>query len=346
MSSRMRLQNFDDNMLAYNRRACFFLDQRRNDKLRNVGRRRANEDGMVAVVVALVMVLLLLFVGLALDTSLARDRGSSLQLTADAAVLAAASALPDLALAQVRAQEAVSRNAAGVTATVAQVPGKPGQITVKISGKSQSTFSRIVGIKDYAINKSAYAEQSVGIAMGSPYNSIGTGDLPGMVPGDPAALQGYFLAINGPCTAKEMAIASQRSTKELADQNQQSQVRKTRMPITVPTIRIIRMGRCVVVRCGPTVRGQSAPGLPKPNGKRTPKNDRGATPFWSTYLVISLAPQPPRATSPIPCTLTPGTLGSARGSGIPQRLPTVELDAQLPPELPERFEVVWSTKYR
>jgi Flp pilus assembly protein TadG len=203
MSSRMRLQNFDDNMLAYNRRACFFLDQRRNDKLRNVGRRRANEDGMVAVVVALVMVLLLLFVGLALDTSLARDRGSSLQLTADAAVLAAASALPDLALAQVRAQEAVSRNAAGVTATVAQVPGKPGQITVKISGKSQSTFSRIVGIKDYAINKSAYAEQSVGIAMGSPYNSIGTGDLPGMVPGDPAALQGYFLAINGPCTAKE-----------------------------------------------------------------------------------------------------------------------------------------------
>ncbi len=163
----------------------------------------ANEDGMVAVVVALVMVVLLLFVGLALDTSLARERGSSLQLTADAAALAAASALPDLALAQTRAQEAVARNAVGVTATVSQVAGKPGQITVKISGKSQSTFSKIVGIKDYAINKSAYAEQSVGIAMGSPYNSIGTGDLPGMVPGDAAALQGYFLAINGPCTAKE-----------------------------------------------------------------------------------------------------------------------------------------------
>ena len=162
-----------------------------------------NENGMVAVVVALVMVVLLLFVGLALDTSLARDRGSSLQLTADAAALAAASALPDLALAQARAQEAVSRNAVGVTATVSQVTGKPGQITVKISGKSQSTFSKIVGIRDYAIAKSAYAEQSVGIAMGSPYNSIGTGDLPGMVPGNPGAVQGYFLAINGPCTAKE-----------------------------------------------------------------------------------------------------------------------------------------------
>jgi Flp pilus assembly protein TadG len=164
---------------------------------------RPNENGMVAVVVALVVVLLMLFVGLALDTSLARDRGSSLQLTADAAALAAASALPDLALAQARAQEAVSRNAIGVTATVSQVTGKPGQITVKISGKSKSTFSKIVGIPDYSIAKSAYAEQSVGIAMGSPYNSIGTGDLPGMVPGDPAALQGYFLAINGPCTAKE-----------------------------------------------------------------------------------------------------------------------------------------------
>jgi Tfp pilus assembly protein PilX len=161
------------------------------------------EQGVVAVIVALVMVVLLLFVGLALDTSLARDRGSSLQLTADAAALAAASALPDIALAQTRAQEAVARNATGVTATVSQTAGKPGQITVKVSGKSQSTFSRIIGIGDYSIAKSAYAEQSVGIAMGSPFNSIGTGDLPGMVPGNPAALQGYFLAINGPCTAKE-----------------------------------------------------------------------------------------------------------------------------------------------
>jgi Tfp pilus assembly protein PilX len=186
----------------------------------------ATEEGMVAVVVALVMVVLLLFVGLALDTSLARDRGSSLQLTADAAALAAASALPDLALAQTRAQEAVSRNAAAVTATVSQVAGKPGQIAVKISGKSQSTFSKIIGIEDYVIAKSAHAEQSVGIAMGSPYNSIGTGDLPGMVPGDPTALQGYFLAINGPCTAKEdgdrfsaLYEGTRGSKAALADQN-------------------------------------------------------------------------------------------------------------------------------
>jgi Flp pilus assembly protein TadG len=173
----------------------------RTKKKRN--QQATREDGVVAVIVALVMVVLLLFIGLALDTSLARDRGSSLQLTADAAALAAASALPDLALAQTRAQEAVARNATGVTAIVAQTPGKPGQITVKVSGKSQSTFSKIVGINDYLITKSSYAEQSVGIAMGSPYNSIGTGDLPGMVPDNPTALQGYFLAINGPCTAKE-----------------------------------------------------------------------------------------------------------------------------------------------
>ena len=38
--------------------------------------RATQEDGVVAVVVALVMIVLLLFVGLALDTSLARDRGS------------------------------------------------------------------------------------------------------------------------------------------------------------------------------------------------------------------------------------------------------------------------------
>ncbi len=164
--------------------------------------RSSSEDGVVAVVVALVMIVLLLFVGLALDTSLARDRGSSIQLAADAAALAAASALPDIALAQVRASEAVARNTSGVTATVTPVAGKPGQIAVKISGKSSSTFSRIIGVKDYSVNRTAYAEQSVGIAMGSPYNAIGTGDLPGMIPGS-TALQGYFLAINGPCTAKE-----------------------------------------------------------------------------------------------------------------------------------------------
>ena len=165
--------------------------------------RATQEDGVVAVVVALVMIVLLLFVGLALDTSLARDRGSSIQLAADAAALAAASALPDIALAQTRASEAVARNSNGLTATVTQVAGKPGQISVKLSGKSQSTFSRIIGVKDYKINRTAHAEQSVGIAMGSPYNAIGTGDLQGMIPGSATAVQGYFLAINGPCTAKE-----------------------------------------------------------------------------------------------------------------------------------------------
>ena len=161
-----------------------------------------SENGVIAVVVALVAIVLLLFVGLTLDTSLARDRGSSIQLAADAAALAAASALPDFALAQQRASEAVARNAAGVTATVTQVAGKPGRISVELSGKSSSTFSRLIGQKDYAISRTAHAEQSVGIAMGAPYNAIGTGDLPGMVPGS-AALQGYFLAVNGPCTAKE-----------------------------------------------------------------------------------------------------------------------------------------------
>jgi Flp pilus assembly protein TadG len=165
-------------------------------------RNAPNEHGVIAVVVALVAIVLLLFVGLALDTSLARDRGSSIQLAADAAALAAASALPDVALAQQRATEAVKRNTAGVTATVSQVTGKPGRISVKLSGKSSSTFSRVIGVNDYDISRTAYAEQSVGIAMGSPYNAIGTGDLPGMVPGS-TALQGYFLAINGPCTAKE-----------------------------------------------------------------------------------------------------------------------------------------------
>jgi hypothetical protein len=161
------------------------------------------EAGVVVVTVAILAVVLLLFLGLALDTALVRSRTSTLQLTADAAVLAAASGLPDLALAQTRAAEAVNRNSKDITTIVSLVPGKPGRVQVKLTGRTGSSFSRIIGVSGYTIDRYAYAEQSVGIAMGTPYNSIGTGDLLGTVPGNPTAKQGYFLAVNGPCTAKE-----------------------------------------------------------------------------------------------------------------------------------------------
>ena len=162
-----------------------------------------NEDGMVAVTVALTAAVLVLFIGLAIDTSMVRSRTSALQATADAAALAAASGLPDLATAQARAVDAVNRNATGVTATVGLVADKPGRISVKLAGRSGSYFSSLAGVTGYNIDRYAYAEQPVGIAMGTPYNSIGTGDLSNTVPGSTTAKQGYFLAINGPCTAKE-----------------------------------------------------------------------------------------------------------------------------------------------
>ena len=166
-------------------------------------KRRSDESGITVVTVAICASVMFLCIGYAIDTAVVRSRTSILQATADAAALAAASALPDLATAQARANEAVSRNASGVVATVGLVPNKPGRVSVKLSGRAGSHFASLAGVSGYNIDRYAYAEQSVGIAMGTPYNSIGTGDLTGTIPGDPALKQGYFLAINGPCTAKE-----------------------------------------------------------------------------------------------------------------------------------------------
>jgi Putative Flp pilus-assembly TadE/G-like len=163
------------------------------------------ERGAIAVATSIILVVLLLFVALAIDIATLNSRAASLQRTADAAVLAGASGLPNLADARARAVDAVSKNASSenVTVDVSDVPDRPGRLKVTVKQKSKGVFSGAVGASDYNITKTAYADRTVPISMGAPYNSIGTGDLPGTVPGDPAAIQGYFLAVNGPCTAKE-----------------------------------------------------------------------------------------------------------------------------------------------
>jgi hypothetical protein len=167
--------------------------------------RRERESGYVVVVTAILLTVLLLFIALGLDSSQFRDRTSNVQRVADAAALAGASGLPDIAVARARAQEAVRANdpSGRLVAVVDPVPGKPGRIKVVVKDANVKSLAGSFGVRDGQLEVTGFAEQSVGIPMGTPYNSIGTGDLLGTVPGKPLEKQGYFLAVNGPCTAKE-----------------------------------------------------------------------------------------------------------------------------------------------
>lgn len=167
--------------------------------------RQREEGGYVVVASAILLTILLLFVGIGIDASTIRDRNANVQRVADAVALAAATGLPDFTVAQQRANEALARNNAlgAMTATVSAVTGQPGKIRVDIRARQHRSIGAAMGVDAGDIVRTSFAERSVGIPMGTPFNSIGTGTMTGTVPGDPTAIQGYHLAINGPCTAKE-----------------------------------------------------------------------------------------------------------------------------------------------
>jgi Flp pilus assembly protein TadG len=166
---------------------------------------RREEGGYVVVATAILMTVLVMFVAVGIDASRMRDRTANVQRVADAAALAAASALPDLVTAQNRANESLNRNNAlgAMNASVSHVSGRPGRVKVEVRASHEKSIAESFGFKTGTLAIASYAERSVGIPMGTPYNSIGTGDLEGTIPGNPHVKQGYFLAINGPCTAKE-----------------------------------------------------------------------------------------------------------------------------------------------
>jgi Putative Flp pilus-assembly TadE/G-like len=151
------------------------------------------------------VLLTMVFIGilaLAIDISATRSRASELQRIADSAALAAAAGLPDLTRAQQLAAESALRNdpSGKSTVVVNRVANRAGRLVATATDSNvRASFIQ----RTSSITRTAFSEQAVGIPMGTPYNSIGTGDLPGFIPGAPLAKQGYFLAINGPCTAKE-----------------------------------------------------------------------------------------------------------------------------------------------
>lgn len=166
------------------------------------------ESGVVAVWFAL---LLFVFVGLAalgVDVATWYLRAQQLQRAADAASLSAVVFMPDTGRASAAAYETLAKNnidtsRVAVTATQGITDR---QYRVRLVDSNVPTFFGRIFRNRVTIGRSAMAEYTSPIRMGSPQNYLGWGGaaLP-LSAGVPAAAAtpNFWLALNGYCTAKE-----------------------------------------------------------------------------------------------------------------------------------------------
>ena len=162
--------------------------------------RPQRERGFVAVTTAILLVVMLMATAVALDIAIWYQRGLELQRTADAAALSAVSRMPNFTKAEAAAREIAIRNGLDPAAiVVSRDPTSPRRIKVSISQNVKSFFGNLVR-PNTLVGRQATAEFVSSIDMGSKLNGIGTGDLLNY---PTLGEQGFWLAINGYCTAKE-----------------------------------------------------------------------------------------------------------------------------------------------
>jgi hypothetical protein len=158
------------------------------------------------VVAALTTIVLLMMAALGIDVALVTIRSNHLQRAADAAALAGVTYAPDLASSRVIAQRALEQNGidpSKVTISIDNPPATPRQLEVTVTDPDVPTiFGRLIRPR-FEISKRSTAEYVGDAPLGSAYNSVGTGDLTGHVPGSPAATQTAWLGVSGFCSAKE-----------------------------------------------------------------------------------------------------------------------------------------------
>ncbi|MGE0731840.1 MAG: pilus assembly protein TadG-related protein [Acidimicrobiia bacterium] len=169
-------------------------------------------DGRDAGVVAAWFALLLtVFIGLAalgVDVGTWYLRSQQLQRAADAASLAAVVYMPDTTQADAAARVSLAKNridTARVVVTAVQ-GSTDRQFKVTLTDNHVPTFFGRIFRDEITISRTALAEYTSPIRMGSPQNYLGWGGaalpLESGVPAT-AATPNFWLALNGYCTAKE-----------------------------------------------------------------------------------------------------------------------------------------------
>jgi hypothetical protein len=164
------------------------------------------ERGYVAVVTALMITVLLLAAGLAVDLASWYARSTELQRFADVAALAGATAAPDLAQEVALANESlvkqgVQNGVGGMQVTVGQSPGFKNRLQVTVADTEIDGFFTSWLRKPPKIIRKSSAQYLQKISLGSAVNVLGSGDKTGLT--NDGSTQDFWLAVSGYCTAKE-----------------------------------------------------------------------------------------------------------------------------------------------
>lgn len=179
----------------------------------NLDRPFGHDGGYALALLALALIPLIAVTALAVDFAVWQVRAAALQRAADAAALAGAGLLDDPALAVAAARDAAARNGAidgvdNVTVDINILSGA--HLQARITDMSVDRAFSAPFVPALRIERVAVAESVLPVALGSPRNFLGTGNLAGVVnphtglPGlDPSQAEDFWLAVNGPCAGRE-----------------------------------------------------------------------------------------------------------------------------------------------
>jgi hypothetical protein len=147
---------------------------------------RAGSRGQVVVIFAGALLLLMMMVALVVDVSWYWVNSLRVQRAADAAALAGAVMLPNKpAQAYTLAYEEANKNGypvgAGITVTPQQDPTNDRRLNVTIHAPIGTFFMRVIGIDEIGVTRTAKAEFTLPVPMGSPQNYYGVGFYEGRV---------------------------------------------------------------------------------------------------------------------------------------------------------------------
>ncbi len=169
------------------------------------------EAGYILIWAVISMIALLLVGALAVDVGAFYVRSNELERSADAAALAGVVHMPgNLADATTAAEEVLSRNGivhGGDISVTIEEGSSPRRLRVTIQDAGVETFLARLIRDSISIERTSEAEFAKPLQMGSPDNHLGSGilhpDFPGPQPPDYVQEQGFWLAVNGFCTAAE-----------------------------------------------------------------------------------------------------------------------------------------------
>jgi hypothetical protein len=156
--------------------------------LQRVRDHESADAGAIALIVALMAPVLLVFAALAVDVARWYVEAERVQKVADAAALAGVPYLPqDLTSGIARAQEIAGRNgypnSSPSVVVVAEQGARPSQMRVTVSSTIPNSFGRVAGLDFTTVSRTAVADYNGPAPMGSPCNAFGNEPRPGVASG-------------------------------------------------------------------------------------------------------------------------------------------------------------------